>query len=191
MNKSNNKDKDNNKNLNECVNSSIFSGTNAKENTNKMEEQKKQVPDVHQIDFNDNWDLSKIDNKKKLILFLQNSKFTKTLETILENELNFNIIFEDNDKCIVYLKKSLVVFESNIIYKKIMDKLYKLLCEFYSDLSTPNIFDINPSIFDSELIILKIKYDSYVKDEELQGKVNTIIKFIYDKKKERTSQIFI
>jgi hypothetical protein len=185
MSKLNNNNKNNN--LNECVNSSIVSGAN----TNKMEEQKKKVPDVDQIDFNDNWNLSKIDNKTKLILFQQNSKFTKTLESILENDLNLNIIFEDNDKCVVYLKKSLVVVESKIIYTKIMDKLYKLLCEFYSDLSTPNIFDINPSIYDSELTILKIKYDSYVKDQELQGKVNAIIKFIYDKKKERTAQIFI
>ena len=142
------------------------------------------------LDFNDNWDLSEIDNKKKLILLLQNSKFTKTLETLLENDLNLNIIFEDSDKCIVYVKKSFVILESKFIYGKIMDKLCKLLCEFYSDLSTPNIFDINPSIFDGELAILKVKYDSYVKDEELQGKVNTIIKFIYDKKKERTAEIF-
>ena len=46
MSKSNNKDKDNNKdknnNLNECVNSSIFSGAN----TNKMEEQKKVIMNV-------------------------------------------------------------------------------------------------------------------------------------------------
>ena len=165
---------------------------NKSNNTNKIEEQKNKVPNVQQIEFNDNWDLSEIDNKKKLILLLQNSKFTKTLETILGNELNLNILFDDNDndKCIVYVKKSLIVLESKIVYTKIMDKLCKLLCEFYSDLSTPNIFDINPSIFDSELTILKIKYDSYVKDEELQGKVNTIIKFIYDKKKEQTSKIF-
>ena len=165
---------------------------NKSNNTNKIEEQQeqKQIAHVQQIEFNDNWDLSELDNKQKLILLLQNSKFTKTLEIILENDLNLNLIFEDDNKCIVYVKKSLVVLESKFIYTKIMDKLCKLLCEFYADLSTPNIFDINPSIFDSELTVLKIKYDSYVKDEELQGKVNAIIKFIYDKKKERTAQIF-
>jgi len=155
-------------------------------NPNKIEEQNS----ISQIEFNDNWDLSEIDNKQKLILLLQISKFTKTLEIILDNELNLNLIFEDNDKCLVYVKKSLVVLESKFIYTKIMDKLCKLLCEFHSDLSTSNILTINPSIFDSELTVLKIKYDSYVKDEELQGKVNALIKFIYDKKKERTAQIF-
>ena len=155
----------------------------------KQEQEQVQEP-VKIVEFNSNWDLSEIDNKKKLILFLQNSKFTKTLESLLENDLNLNIIFEDNDKCTVYIKKSLVVVESKLIYGKIMDKLCQLLCEFYSDLATPNIFDINSSIFDGEVAILKIKYDSYVKDEELQGKVNTILKFIYDKKKERTTEIF-
>ena len=169
--------------------------TNSKQNSkqnkmNEQEEQEQKVEKVQLVEFNTNWDLSEIDNKKKLILFLQNSKFTKTLETLLENDLNLNIIFEDNDKCTVYVKQTLVVVESKLIYGKIMDKLCQLLCEFYSDLSTPNIFDINPSIFDGELAILKIKYDSYVKDEELQGKVNAILKFIYDKKKERTTEIF-
>ena len=49
-------------------------------NPNKIEEQNS----ISQIEFNDNWDLSEIDNKQKLILLLQISKFTKTLEIILD-----------------------------------------------------------------------------------------------------------
>jgi len=141
------------------------------------------------VDFNDNWILN-INDTEKLILFLQENKFTKTLEVILEDQYNLNIIFEENDNCTVYIKKSFVLVESKIIYEKIMNKLCQLLCDFFAELSIYNKLTINVDIYKNELSILKNKYDAYIKDDSLRVKVNQIIKNIYDKKKEYTTKIF-
>jgi hypothetical protein len=47
--------------------------------------------------FDDDWSIDHLDNKDKLVLLLNNSKFTSTLENILENEVNLNVLIENND----------------------------------------------------------------------------------------------
>ena len=51
------------------------------------------------ISFDDNFNTSKINNNKKLILLLTTSKFTKTLEILLENKVNLNVLIEKKAQC--------------------------------------------------------------------------------------------
>ena len=137
--------------------------------------------------FDDDWDTSNIDNKLKLILLLNNSKFTKTLENILENEVNLNILIDKtSDIGLVYENNEFKKMKIKDIVKKSMDKLYKHLCEFHDDIADPNIFDINENILKNELNITHKKYDEFNKNDTIKHNVNKYLTDIYDKNKEKT-----
>lgn len=86
---------------------------------------------------------SEIDINKKLILLLNNSKFTKTLEHILENEVNLNVIIDKTShNGLVYRNKELVNMNIKDIVQKSMEKLHKHLCDFHKDVIDPNKNDI-------------------------------------------------
>ena len=63
--------------------------------------------------FDDDWDVSNIDNTLKNILVLSSLKYTKTLEQILNNDTNLNVFIDDKNA------------ETGIVYKneKIITKL--------------------------------------------------------------------
>ena len=46
------------------------------------------------ISFDDNFNASKIYNNNKLMLLISTSKFTKTLEKLLENKVNLNVLID-------------------------------------------------------------------------------------------------
>ena len=137
--------------------------------------------------FDKNWNIEHIDNNLKLILLLHNSKFTKTLENILDNKSNLNVLLDTTKKeGIVFNEDKIQHKDIKEILKKSMDKLYEQLCGFYTDLSNPNILDINISVLSDELNEAKIKYNNYKKDISIQNKVNELISNIYMKKKNIT-----
>jgi hypothetical protein len=142
--------------------------------------------------FDEEWDTSNIDINKKLVLLLTNSKFTKTLEKILENEVNLNVLIDNtNNTGLVYKNNKLVNMNIKDIVKKSMEKLDKHLCDFYKDIIDPNILEINSKILNDELINVKNKYNIYKKDEKTQDIVNKFITDIYNKKKDNTVKTYI
>lgn len=48
--------------------------------------------------FEENWNTTHIDDKTKCFLLLNNSKFTATLENILENEVNLNVLLDNTSE---------------------------------------------------------------------------------------------
>lgn len=138
-------------------------------------------------DFNEEWDSTKINDNLKLILLLSNSKFTNTLENILENEVNLNVLIDNTSESgLVYTNNSLKKMDIKDIVNKSMDKIYNQLCEFHNDLIEPNRFDLNKDILSGELNTVKNKYEKYKKDIEMREKVNKLITNIYNKKKDET-----
>ena len=136
---------------------------------------------------NNVWNTSEIDNNLKLILLLHNSKFTKTLENILENEVNLNVLIDNtNNEGLIFTNNKLQKMDIKDILRKSMDKLYGQLCSFYTDLVDPNIFDINPILLSDEMNVAKTKYNNYKKDINVQNKVNELMNNIYSKKKDDT-----
>ena len=47
--------------------------------------------------FDDDWDVSNIDNTLKNILVLSSMKYTKTLEQLLNNDTNLNVFIDDKN----------------------------------------------------------------------------------------------
>ena len=135
--------------------------------------------------FDDNWSIDHLDNKDKLVLLLNNSKFTSTLENILENEVNLNVLIENNN-CLVYKNNKLDKMNIKDIVKNTMEKLYKQLNNFKDDIINPNNLNINESIINNELNIAKNKYNDYKSNKCIQDNVNKYITDIYQKKVENT-----
>ena len=86
--------------------------------------------------FNDDWSTDHINEKDKLVLLLNNSKFTTTLENILENEVNLNVLLDKNnyENGLVYNGDSIVNMNIKEIVKKTMEKLHNHLCNFNKDI---------------------------------------------------------
>jgi hypothetical protein len=140
--------------------------------------------------FDEDWDTSEIDINKKLILLLNNSKFTKTLEHILENEVNLNVIIDNTShNGLVYKNKELVIMNIKDIVQKSMEKLHKHLCDFHKDVIDPNKNDVTKNtinMLNNELQTVNEKYDDFKNNEEIKDTVNNFFTNIYNTKKETT-----
>jgi len=137
--------------------------------------------------FDEIWNTNHIDNNKKLILLLNNSKFTSTLEDILENEVNLNVLIDNTtDNALVYDNKKLINMSIKDIVKKTMEKLLNHLNDFKNDIIEPNLYNIDKNIIDEQIKIAQNKYKDFNKDQDIQKCVNIFIKDIYNKKKDDT-----
>ena len=117
------------------------------------------------------WDVSEIDNNKKGEILLSNSKFSKILENILQNDVNLNVILNDNDIGIVYKnnKKKYEPMTNKDIIEKSMNKVYKHLKDFYNEIIKNN----------NLLILQRIYQVCYVQIKNyFQKRTEAICKFV-------------
>ena len=141
------------------------------------------------IPFDEDWDISKIDNETKQLLLMSSIKFTKTMEKILENDENLNILIEkEKNLGIVYKNDTEKFKEMNIndIIDKSMTKLYKHLKQFYDEMKEDNEYKICSVYLDNEKTIIDNKYDEYQNNENTQKIVQNHLIDLYDKNKEKT-----
>ena len=132
------------------------------------------------ISFDDNFNASKIDNNKKLILLLTTSKFTKTLEILLENKVNLNVLIDTTDNGLVY-NKEFINMKYNDIIKKTMSKLYKILIDFHNDILYDNEIDMDKKSLDLILETINNDYNNFINNDEFQKNIIIDITNIYDK----------
>jgi hypothetical protein len=141
--------------------------------------------------FEDEWNISHIDDNIKFILLCHNMKFTSTLEKILENEVNQNVLLDNSsNKAIIFKDKKLVNVDVKDIVKKTMDKLFHQLCNFKNDIYDSNPLCINTKILDAEMKTAETKYKEFKSNKKIEETVNTYIKDIYNKKKDNTINNF-
>jgi phage anti-repressor protein len=136
------------------------------------------------ISFDDNFNASKIDNNKKLILLLTTSKFTKTLEILLENKVNLNVLIDTTtDNGLVY-NKEFIKMKHNDIIKKTMSKLYKILIDFHNDILYDNEIDMDKNSLDLILETINNDYNNFINNfinnYEFRQNIITDITNIYD-----------
>jgi hypothetical protein len=139
--------------------------------------------------FDEQWDTSTFDNNKKLSLLFANSKFTKTLENILENQVNLNVLIDNtSDNGIVFNNNKFIKMNVKEIVKQTMDKLHKHLIEFHSDIFYSNNIDIDKECIDFKRNLKNIntKYSDFTKSKDTQHIVNKYITDIFNKKKDNT-----
>jgi len=135
--------------------------------------------------FNEEWDVSQIDYLKKVEILLSNSKFSKTLENILSNADNLNVILNDNNIGIVYnnLKNKYIPMTNKNIIELSMQKIYKHLKDFYFEINKNDMNGVNEDALKNELIILENKYTQFFKIEDAKNIVNNSFTHIYNEHK--------
>ena len=143
--------------------------------------------------FDQEWDIGQIDHQKKGEILLSNSKFTKTLENILNDKINLNVIMDHDDKtCIVYNneKNKYEPMTKKDIIKKSMEKVYNHLKNFYDEINNNNKNDLSIKSLENELNILETKYANFFKFEDAQKIVNNSFSKLYIDKKEEAENIY-
>ena len=143
------------------------------------------------IPFDEDWDISKLDNATKQALLMSSIKFTKTMEKILENDMNMNVLIEKengNGMGIVYKNDEERFKEMNIndIVDKSMTKLYRHLKKFYEEIKDDNEYGIYNKYLDEENKMIEIKYDDFQRNLSTQKIVQSHLMDIYDKNKDKT-----
>ena len=145
--------------------------------------------------FNEQWDVSSIDNFLKLALMLSSNKYTNTLKSILENDNNLNVIFDKNNEYgLIYNKedKKFTNMKINEIIELSMEKLNKHLEEFHNEISESlkNVnLNIDPEIIEIVKDKINNKYTTYKKNNEVKNGVNNIISDIFNEKYDYTKEI--
>lgn len=139
------------------------------------------------IPFDDNWNISNINNKDKIIF--SKIMYTNLLTEILKSEINLNVIIDkDND--------------SGIVYKNDIDKYIKMKSEDIIDKTMlklkEHLLSINDNSNDYYLQdflkmsknVIKKKYEDFIKNNDnLKDNVSNIIKNIYNTKKDDALEI--
>lgn len=139
------------------------------------------------IPFDNNWNISNIDNKDKIIF--SKIMYTNLLTEILKNEINLNVIIDkDNDSGIVYKNDidKYIKMKSEDIIDKTMLKLKEHLLSINNDSCDYYLKDF---LSMSKKVIEK-KYDDYIENNDnLKDNVSNIIKNIYNIKKDDALEI--
>ena len=142
--------------------------------------------------FDEEWDVSKIDVEKKGEILLSNSKFSKTLENILQNDANLNVILSNDDAGIVYKnqKDKYKPMSNKDIIEKSMKKIYKHLKEFYNEIINNNINDLSETALLNEINELEKKYNKFFILEDVKNIVKNSFTLIFNKNKDKSSDIY-
>ena len=82
--------------------------------------------------FDEDWNISNITDDVKEKLLLSDKKFTNTLQNILQNDDNLNVIIKDQTVGLVYKIKNneYEAMKINNIFDEVMNKIYKHLLDF-------------------------------------------------------------
>jgi len=175
----------------------IINNTNNTNNTNTTLNQQNNIININFNlfkSFDDEWDLSKIDKTVRDMLVLSNIQYTKTLEHILDNNSNLNVMFNDNSNSgIVYKNESERFQKMTVtdIIDKSMDKLHKQLEVFYDDLkNTKDEYMLDDIFLNKVKDTTDKKYSDFKTDKDVNLKVKELITNIYNNKKNETLKMY-
>ena len=140
------------------------------------------------LDFqNKKWDVSHLCEEKKLQLLLHTCKFTKTLEHILLNDSNLNVLIDDEDNEFGF------IFANNQIEKvSIKDIIDQSFFKIYNHLK-----DFSKETLDNNYILheeidkdTEYKFNSFNDDEKIKNFVLDSMSDIYKKHTNKTKDGF-
>ena len=157
---------------------------NVENNSNIIDSEAKKVLK----NFNEEWDISKIDIQKKVLLLLSDNKYSNTMEEILKNDKNMNILLGENEnETIVFQEDKFVNLNNDEIIVKTMYKLYNHLLKFYNEIKEEDLMnkDLNKHKYN-----LKEKYDDFNNNNMTKEIVKNILLDIFHNKKEEVLEKF-
>lgn len=131
------------------------------------------------IGFDYNWDLSKIDKEK--LIHLTQFMYTNLLKALLENDKNLNVIIDNENNSGIVYKNDIEKYREMTI-QDITDKTMEKLKEELIKMNKNDKFGNNKytQINKDEI---DIKYENYLKSEDIKKNVLEHISKIYEDKK--------
>jgi len=148
------------------------------------------IPDL--IPFEEEWDLSEINNNDKHLLMISKIMYTQLLEKIMENDKNLNIIIDkDSNSGLVYTnsdnKKEYVNMEYEKIIEKSMYKINKHLTDIYNDMK--NNFDNLYYLEEHHKKNISEKYRNFRLNKDIKKTVETYFGDILNKNHDKSIKI--
>ena len=96
------------------------------------------------ISFEENWNSSHLSTKEKIILIINMYKYTKTLESLLKNKNNHNVIIDRESKTgLVYNNHNIKLMTLDQICNKSIDKINYHLNQFIDEVIKDNSYSID------------------------------------------------
>lgn len=150
-----------------------------------------ELPKDGLISFNDKWCVDHIDKNVKTLLFMSTYKYTKTLEYILQNDKNRNVLLDNSSQMgLIYEGEKNTFSEMKIedIIDKSLKKLYDHLHEFHDDISKSNVcnFMLDDNIIKENMLIIDKKITNYNDSERVKQVVTQNLSDIFNKYKTET-----
>ena len=143
------------------------------------------------VSFDDEWDVSHLSHEEKTLLIISMYKYTKTLETLLKNKKNLNVVVDQKSNSgLVYKKNSIEVMSLNEICDKSLDKLNYHLNTFFDDVTNNNNYHIDKDYIKHEKKVLRIKHGNYKYYEKDRIEANNAIIKEYNGVKNQTLEKF-
>ena len=144
--------------------------------------------------FDDDYDVTKIDKTLRNMLVLSNIQYTKTLEHILDNNSNLNVVIDDQRQSGIVYKNELERFQPMTvtdIVDKSMDKLHRQLEVFYNDLKDKKSeYILDEPFLNRVKDLTDKKYVDYKTDKDINLRVKELITNIYNSKRNETLKIY-
>lgn len=150
-----------------------------------------ELPKGDLVSFNDKWCVDHIDKNVKTLLFMSTYKYTKTLEYILQNDKNRNVLLDNTSQTgLIYEGDKNTFSEMKIedIVDKSLKKLYDHLNEFHEDISNSNVcnFMLDNEIIKANMDIIEKKINGFNESDKIKQIVTQNISDIFNKYKTET-----
>ncbi len=132
--------------------------------------------------FDEDWDVSKINKSDILDILLNKHKFTTTLQNILKNEVNLNVIINNDNNGFIYksVNKKYEPMKQDDIMQQSMDKIYKHLQSFYEEIIKNNINNYDTKHFDIINNDINKGYTQYLyENTQFKNIANNAIAYFY------------
>lgn len=143
------------------------------------------------IPFDKNWDITHLSKAEKQSLFISMYKYTKTLEHILKNETNLNVLIDNtSNKGFVYNNNSIEEMSVDEIVDKSFNKIYTNLNNFYDDIQNNNDYDISIDLLNHHKCSIQEKFNCFYENENTRQIVKSCISETLNKVKEKTKENF-
>ena len=140
------------------------------------------------VPFDKEWDVSHLNNDEKTLLIISMHKYTKTLESLLKNKNNHNVIIDKSSNSGLVYKNDIekyIQMRSKDIVDNTMDKLKRHLLEINNNSRDSILLDC----LDVSKKIIENKHENYVNNETIQKGVKDVISNIFENKKEKAIDI--
>lgn len=143
------------------------------------------------ISFDKDWSIEHLDEYVKCLLLFTDNKYTKTLENILENKINLNVIFDKNeDSAIVFSENEYKNMNKKDLLEKSMEKIKNQLYKIKEDIELNCKKFENDYTTKEQVKIIDKKYKEYLDSDVIKERVNDYLSDIYDSNKKEAYEIY-